>query len=70
MKKLKRVANAIITDRKIQCCSAILVCQWYGPTVAVFAVIGAEMLYIAFDVFTMSKEELAKRQAEMIDSKP
>ena len=69
MKKLKRVGHAIITDRKIQCCSAIMVCKHFGPTVAVFAVIGAEMLYIAIDVFTMSKEKLAKRQAEMVDSK-
>lgn len=70
MRKFKRIVQAIATDRKMQCFSSILVCKHYGPTTAVIAVICAEMLYIALDVFTMNKDELARRQAEMVDSKP
>ena len=69
MKKLKHVAHAIITDRKIQCVSAIFVCKHFGELVAIGAVVGAEMLYITIDILTMSKERLAKRQADMLKSK-
>lgn len=61
MSRLKKVVHGVVTDRRMQCFSAIQACVWWGPWGATIAVIVAEMVYIAAKVFTMPLEDVKEK---------